>query len=227
MSFIGIPDLLRCVNRTCTRLNEIIKYTSSLWTYFEFPTTLHLSETDLLYIFTHVHSFRTFDLSFLKYNDSIASFDLSLTTYIVKASKLTWLDLSHTEISTTCFLLELPNLQYLNLSQCKNLVNADFCVVANCLQLTNLYLAYNLIYPNTIIFITQNLKYLDTLDVSGVPLSIVEADGILIRCYHSLLSFHLSLHIDVNEDEFHEFIHFNYIDLIYYLHNRNYIIDNL
>ena len=206
---------------------EIIKYTSSLWTNFEFPTSLQLLETDLQYIFTHVNCLRTFDLSFLNYKDSIASFDLSLTTYIVKATKLTWLDLSHTEISTTCFLLQLPNLKYLNLSQCKNLVNVDFCVIANCLQLTNLHLAFNVIYPITIIFLTENLKCLDTLDVSGVPLSIAETDAILTRCYHSLLSFHLSLHKDVNEDEFHEFIHFNYIDLIYYLHNRNYVIDNL
>lgn len=219
-SYFELEELLTIVNRTCQRFYQIIKFTSSLWRIFEFSRSLHLYKKDLEYILLHSRCFSVFDISLSYYKDSTASLDFLLSSNISQSTNLTWLDLSHSDISTTCFLLQLPNLEYLNLSQCEHLVDVDFLVISNCHKLTNLYLSFDTVAPITILYIVHFLNFIDTLDICGIPLSIEEIDAILTKCYTTLLSLHLSLRPDINEDQFHEFVHFNYTDLTYYLCNK-------
>lgn len=125
MTFITV------VNWTCQRFNQIIKFISSLWRNFEFSHSLHLFEKDLEYIFSHSSCFSLFVLLQCQHSQFI----LLLCSNISKSSNLTWLDLSNTDILTTCFLLQLSNLEYLNLSQYEHLVDVDFVVIANCSSL--------------------------------------------------------------------------------------------
>jgi hypothetical protein len=50
--FIDLEDLLLVVNRVCKRLNDIIKYSTVLWTVFEFYDPLNITESDLPCILT-------------------------------------------------------------------------------------------------------------------------------------------------------------------------------
>lgn len=45
--FIDLENLLLVVNRVCKRLNDIIKYSTVLWTVFEFYDPLNITENDL------------------------------------------------------------------------------------------------------------------------------------------------------------------------------------
>jgi hypothetical protein len=124
--FIDLEDLLLVVNRVCKRLNDIIKYSAVLWTVFEFYDPLNITESDLPCILKHSKKFRVFNIGLSNYTGRLAQLDYFLVTSLSSSKNLIWLTLTGIDISTTCFLQYLPNLEILDLSQCNNLNDCDF-----------------------------------------------------------------------------------------------------
>ncbi|CAG2229973.1 unnamed protein product [Mytilus edulis] len=57
--FIDLEDLLLNVNRVCRRFYNLIKFTPTLWSIFEFYGPLVIKEEDLPYIFQHSNTVMT------------------------------------------------------------------------------------------------------------------------------------------------------------------------
>ena len=102
--FIDLEDLLLVVNRVCKRLNDIIKYSTVLWTVFEFYDPLTITESDLPCILKHSKKFRVFNIGLSNYTGRLAKLDYFLVTSLSSSKNLIWLTLTRTDISTTCFL---------------------------------------------------------------------------------------------------------------------------
>lgn len=213
--FIDLEDLLLNVNRVCRRFYNLIKFTPTLWSIFEFYGPLVIKEEDLPYIFQHCRSFRVFNIGYSKYTGGLPAFDFSSVSKLSCARNLTWLNLCQTSISTTCFLQFMPNLEILDLSTCLNLKDCDFHAVSLCTKLDSLYISFNEISPQTIRDIVTYIPNIQVLDVCGIHLKYIHVINILDKCYKSLMTFYLSLDSTVHENDFARFMHFNYTDLAY------------
>jgi len=131
----------------------------------------------------------------------VCDIDYNFIKYFDKAKSLFWMTLVDAPISTLGFLVNVPNLQILNLTGCKNLVDADFLAVASCKNLDQLYLSFTKVSPETLINITTG-KRLTALDVSGVKLKLQHCHDILRYSWETLLFFHLSLEEDIAQNQF-------------------------
>jgi hypothetical protein len=216
--FIDLEDLLLVVNRVCKRLNDIIKYSTVLWIVLEFYDPLNITESDLPCILKHSKKFRVFNIGLSNYTGRLAQLDYFLVTNLSSSKNLIWLTLTRTEISTTCFLQYLPNLEILDLSQCSNLNDCDFHVIRYCTKLEALYLAFNKVEPKTITDVISDKPNLQVLEITGLYLKLSEIHNVLHKCYQSLMSFYVSLHSSVNEDDFEQEINLNYRDLYYHIY---------
>lgn len=78
--FIDLENLLLVVNRVCKRLNDIIKYSTVLWTVFEFYDPLNITENDLPCILKHPKKFRVFYIGLSNYTGRLAQLDYFLVT---------------------------------------------------------------------------------------------------------------------------------------------------
>ena len=137
------------------------------------------------------------------------------------SKNLIWLNLTGTDISTTCFLQYLPNLEILDLSQCNNLNDCDFHVIRSCTKLEALYLSFNKIEPKNITDVISDKPNLQVLDICGLYLKLSEINSILQKCYWTLMLFYVSLHSSVNEDDFEQEINLNYRDLNYHIYKEH------
>ena len=99
--FIDLEDLLLVVNRVCKRLNDIIKYSTVLWTVFEFYDPLNITESDLPCILKHSKKFCVFNIGLSNYTGRLAQLDYFLVTSLSSSKNLIWLTLTRTDISTT------------------------------------------------------------------------------------------------------------------------------
>lgn len=216
--FLDLEDLVLVVNRVCKRFYHLIKSTPVLWRVFEFYWPQVIKEEDLPYIFRHSKSFRVFNIGYCTYSGRLSVFDYSFISSLSCARKLTWLNLTRTSISSTCFLQYLPNLEILDLSECENLIDCDFHVVSQCHKLQNLYLSFDKVNPKTIKDIVSCIPQLEILDISGIFLKFFEVTSILDQCYWTLMSIYLSVDSSVNEEDLHREIHFNYTDLSYHIY---------
>lgn len=61
--------------------------------------------------------------------------DWSFTLHLPNARHLYWVDLTDCNVSTICFLKFLPDLEILNLSGCRKLIDEDFVVLNECEKL--------------------------------------------------------------------------------------------
>ncbi|CAC5384821.1 unnamed protein product [Mytilus coruscus] len=163
--FLDLEDLVLVVNRVCQRFYHLIKSTPVLWRVFEFYWPQIIKEEDLPYIFRHSKSFRVFNIGYCTYTGRLSVLDYSFISNLSCARKLTWLNLTRTSISSTCFLQYLPNLEILDLSDCHNLNDCDFHVVSQCHKLQNLYLSFDKVNPKTIKDIVSCTPQLETLDI--------------------------------------------------------------
>ena len=199
----------------CRKFYNLIKYTPILWSIFEFYEPLIIKEEDLQYIFQHCRSFRVFNIGYSIYTGRLPALDFNCVLNLRRANSLTWLNLTNSSISTTCFLQFMPNLEILDLSQCLNLKDCDFLAVSLCTNLDSLYISFNEISPKTIVDIVTYTPKIQVLDLSGIYLNYIHVLDILDKCYKSLMSFYLSFDNTVQENDFDRFMHFNYIDLSY------------
>ena len=129
--FLTLGTLLQSVNRTCKRFYDIVKNTSILWRNFEFDVSLTPTTSDFKEIFRHSHCFKSFFLTTKSISCSASFLDQTFIKGFHEAYNLTWLDLTNSKISTLCFLSYTLNLEILNLSGCRNLVDEDFNVIKN------------------------------------------------------------------------------------------------
>ena len=86
--FIDLEDLLLVVNRVCKRLNDIIKYSTVLWTVFEFYDPLNITESDLPCILKHPKKFRVFNIGLSNYTGRLAQLDYFLATSLSSSKSL-------------------------------------------------------------------------------------------------------------------------------------------
>lgn len=171
--YLALSTLLQSVNRTCRKFYKIVKNTSILWRNFEFDTPLFLTTTTVKDIFRHSPCFRRFLLTTESISCSTAFLDLTFVQGFHKAYHLTWLDLTDSKLSTLCFLTYTLNLEILNLSGCRNLVDDDFRVITNCSKLDQLYVSFTAISPGVIVEISEKLDLI-SLDACAVHFTLIE-----------------------------------------------------
>jgi hypothetical protein len=185
LSYIPLTELLQKVNRTCSRLYSVIENNSVLWKDISPDFCVGLKLHDLKRLMRHSHGFETYLLPYANYECFIYELDFLFTTGLSNAKHLYWLDISFSQISTLCFLRYLPSLCILNVSECPNLINADFIVLSLCQKLDQLYLAYTRILPETIALTCSQLDLI-VLDISGIPVSVDICERIISQCMISL-----------------------------------------
>lgn len=61
---------------------------------------------------------------------------------------------------------------------------------------------------------------LQVLDITGLYLKLSEIHNVLQKCYRSLMSFYVSLHSSVNEDDFEQEINLNQRSLLSYIQDH-------
>lgn len=180
---------------------------------FEFDRQLVVHETDLSCILTFSEKFQEFHFTNVTYTGSIANLDYHLITGLSRATQLTELHLAFSTISSLCFMQFLPNLEVVDLSDCRNLCDADFKVIYHCKKLEFLNLSFNFINVSTIAAIVTDKPHLCALEIYGIGVTIADCHTILCNCYKTLDYFYLSLSPFECEAEFYDMIHNHYIDL--------------
>ncbi|MES9881021.1 MAG: F-box protein [Sedimenticola sp.] len=193
LKYLTLQELLTSVSRTCKLLYSIVQENSILWTNFEFDFPLKLSETHLKRITRHSRTFRCFAIPGAQFLCDVPSIDLVLTRGVCTATSLRFLDLTDVPISTLCFLKEVPTLEILNVSYCRNLSDTDFNAIRYCRKLTHLYVSFTSIRPVTLVSISTNLHTIKVLDACGIHMHTLDCESILQHTFRSLLYFHISL----------------------------------
>lgn len=200
---------MQVVNRTCKRFNRLINCHLSLWTTFVFDE-VHVSSEDLTYILKHSKNARKFLFGRTNYQCSVAEVDLAFAKYLSIANKLYWLNISESITSTLCFLTSLRDIQILDVSGCKNLINEDFAVIGSCRKLEQLYISFTNATAETIINITKHAQLL-VLEARAIEFSLEQCRQELEQ-QSSLLYLHISLLNSVSQEELADIIIRTYID---------------
>jgi hypothetical protein len=218
LSYIPLQDLLTYVNRTCKRLNDLIKTKSSLWRHFEFDWELNVKYGDLCEILNHAASFTYFLLpQGSVINCPAPDIDFIFLTRFVPARHLYWICLTDVPISTLSFIKYIPNLQIVNLTGCYNLRDEDFLVLRDCKELDQIYVSFTDIKPKTLSEIITG-KQVIVLDACGVEFDIHECKTIVSPIFGSLLSFSLSLKADIETQDFNHQIIDYFIDTQFHIY---------
>lgn len=178
LSYISIADLLQTVARTCRHLNAIIECNSRLWSSFAPDHFSLVTKEQLHRILRHSVALTEFVVPYGSYACLAPDIDFLFITELTNAKSLTWLDITDCPVSTLCFLKFLPNVEILNVSDCKNLVNADFHVIKSCNNLSQLYLSFTKITPKKIVSICESLTLI-VLDISGIPIHLGQCERLL------------------------------------------------
>ena len=181
LSNVPTVELLRTVNRTCRRLNEIIENTSSLWKDISYDLEVELNKSDLERILKHSRGLECFLIPLARINCYPYEVDFLFSTNLVNSKNLYWLDISECKLSTLYFLQYMSSLSILNVSECKNLVDEDFKVISLCTGLDQLDLSYNSISLGTITSVCSVLDLI-VLDLSGVPITSDVCEAIIHPC---------------------------------------------
>lgn len=178
LSLIRIQDLLQSVSRTCKKLHDIIENYSRLWRHFSPDHCDLVTKEQLMRILNHSVGFYEFVIPYCSYVCCPPDVDFLFTTGLCNAKLLYWLDITGCEVSTLCFLNFLPNIEILNLSECKNLVDVDFQAIRSCKKLSQCYVSFTKIKPETIVSLCDDVR-LSVLDTSGIPIKLTHCRRIL------------------------------------------------
>lgn len=197
LSYFCIGELLQTVNRTCKKLHEVIENNSYLWRNIDFDYFVSLNAPELERLLRHSSCLQTCLLPFALDTCGAHELDILFTANLCNLKQLYWLDISHSQISTLCFLRRAPSLTILNVSECPNLVDADFTVVATCNKLDQLYLSFNNIQSETVLEVCSQLT-LTVLDLSGIRLTVRDCDSLITS---NLIQLYVSFVEGVNETE--------------------------
>jgi len=110
-------------------------------------------------------------------------------------------------LSTLTFLRFAPNLELLDVSGCRNLVDDDFTIVKDLSSLCQLYVSFTAVKPHTLADIVQH-KSITVLDACGVKFGVTSCKSVLEHVKDSIVSLSISLDIEVSEQAFkHELRH--------------------
>jgi hypothetical protein len=161
----------------------------------------------------YAHWFVEFDIPYPSYYGILASLDYNIISGLSRAYNLTDLNLTKCVISSTCFIIYLPNLECPNLTECLNLCEADFFILSSMNKLEFLYLSFDFISVDAIAIIVTNKPALVSLEVYGLGLTIADFHTIISPCYKSLVFAYVSIVPSVEEDECYDMVHTHYIDL--------------
>ena len=179
-------------------MNSIVESNSKLWSRFEPDWFSSVRIEQLHRILRHSVALTEFVIPYGNFTCSAPDIDFLFITELTKkiyAKSLTWMDITDCPMSTLCFLNFLQNIEILNVSDCRNLFDADFSVVKTCKNLSQLYVAFTKITPDTILSICSCLT-LKVVDASGIPLQLRHCE----RIFHpGLLYFQFTP--DNREDE--------------------------
>ena len=177
-SYFTISELLQTVARTCKHLNSIVECNSTLWSRFAPDWFSLVTKEQLHRILRHSVALTEFAIPYGSYMCLAPDIDFLFITELSNAKSLTWLDITDCPVSTLCFLKFLPNIEILNVSDCKNLVDADFHVLKFCGKLCQLYVSFTKVTPDTLLSVCDSLTLI-VLDVSGIPLNFRQCERLL------------------------------------------------
>ena len=212
LSYIQLQDLLTIVNRTCKKLNHLIKTRSFLWRNFDFDWDLHLKYDVICEILSHSARFVKLYLprdNFI--NCPAPDIDYLFLTRFLPAKNLYLISMIDNPVSTLSFLKYTPNVQIVDFSGCHNLRDDDFLALLECKELDQIYVSFTDISPKTLCAIVKG-KSVTVLDACAVEFDINECKQILSQICVSLLSFNLSLKEGVEIHDFNREIRDLYID---------------
>ena len=134
-------------------------------------TGFHRSIAQLQRILRHLVALTEFVIPYGTFTCFAPDIDFLFITELTNAKSLTRIDITDCPMSPLCFLKFLANIEILNVSDCRNLVDADFSVVKTCKNLSQLYVAFTKITPDTILSICSCLTLI-VVDASGIPLQL-------------------------------------------------------
>lgn len=218
LKYFTLFDLVQVINRTCTKLNILIKNNTILWRQFQFDFPITINEDSLKYITAHSRQFTNLEIGSSDFQCSATLFDYYFSKYLLSGKHLVWLNLSKAPLSTLCFLKDLPNLEVLDVSYCKNLQDCDVCVIKHCKKIEQLYISYLDIQPVSLLDIIHFLPHIFTIDASGIKFNIVQIEELLSVCYDTLYFFDFSLQTSVLQEQFTHLIQDVYIDCMFKIH---------
>ena len=173
--------------------------------------THNIDENTLANILSHSIGFWTFLLPYANLICPVPDLDLILIRGLSASKSLYWLDLSDCELSSLCFLKCTPNLEILNVSGCKNLIDQDFTALKYCSKINQLYVSFTAIYPSSLISLCSILT-LNVLDMCAIPFKLKEIESLMQLSYSTLVYVHLSLDSTLDVTVFRQFIAKRYLD---------------
>jgi hypothetical protein len=215
---ICLAELLTSVSRTCITLWNLISTTSYLWRNFDFHNELSFSEDSLCQILKHSRKFEIFNIPIGSvYHCCVSNIDFVFAREFQFSPRLQWLSLVDCPLSTLCFIKQIPNLEIVNFTGCKNLKDDDFIILKNCPGLEQIYFSFTDVKPQTILEIVRG-KSLTVIDACGIDFKLCEIRNILSEVFGSLLSFSISLHDDLDIHSFNHNIRDYYIDCSFHIY---------
>ena len=134
---------------------------------------------------------------------SVPEIDFYFTTYLSCASRVIHLDLTKCSISTLGYLLHMPYLEILQLSECHNLLDPDFMAISNCTRLQHLHLGFTSVRADTTVCLVKLLPLIKHLDFAGVEFTLIQSREILQSCRKTLKFLSLSLVEGATSANFH------------------------
>ena len=108
--FLHIRELFTCENRMCHRFRFLIDNFSILYRDFDIHFALNFCKKYLVKVLNHSSSFGRFVIN---PRSTVADVDLSFAKYFKSAPNLYWVELNDCQISTLCFIEQIPYLQIL------------------------------------------------------------------------------------------------------------------
>ena len=124
LQYVGLRMALK-IGHLHSRLNYLVHEASVLWFRVEFPGKVKLNSDFLFKIINHmgvIRHLRLNDGSLHAWKSDLRQFEIDYFAFrLTLGSKLTFLDISNSTVSTLCFVPHLIHLDTLNISNCRML----------------------------------------------------------------------------------------------------------
>lgn len=208
LSYVSIGELLQSVNRTCKTLRNIIENQHILWRNIIFEHQVTIDNNVLDRLVKHSKQFVIFVIPYSAYKCNATDLDYTLTREFRRSTSLYWMSLADMPLSTLSFLKSTPNLEILNLSGCRNLVNADFLVLKSISSLQQLYVSFTAVTAATLVEIVKG-KSIIVLDACGVSFTVATCKSVLESLQNNIISLSISLDSVISESEFRHELRFH------------------
>ena len=165
--------------QTCKKLYNIIHSFAPFWKKVELSTEegpLVLLNEDIKDVLQHSGDLFYLSMPYLECDTETWYLDYLFCKYVRNCSKLVYLDLSGSHMSTLCFLVNLK-LETLKLADCMKLIDEDFLILQK-QNLKHLDVSYTAIQPRTLVKVTAS-ENLEFLEAQSVIVTVDELETIL------------------------------------------------